>query len=472
MFSAALLVLRAFRRRRQRHFGRACLVTWCCERQESGAFYTLSPGTGAEAAGWVSLASSTHRPLFRTHGGIMEHARTTTGFSAKVGSLALMTCLLAGLSACSSGPENVVEATVTQVIDAGTVEVSTEDGDKQTIVLTGLDLPRDEAGGAPDCLSAESKEFIRDKLPSGAAVQVRFGTAAAATEPTATGTLLLTGGADLGAALVREGLAIPATAGAQDVDAAELLAAQEAARSAEAGLYSEHAPCTVPGQVAALGAGVNCAAVQAQVALSTTGSTISPSSPATTTATSTSTTSTALTATVAASGSAEIAGQVKSAALLVERAAALQQSMLRDANSIVWRALNDAQRMSCSTFINDAVAFAIRDHNHLSAALLVAQQEEAEAARVAEEQRLAVEAEAARVAAEQQAVADAESARVAAAQEAEAQRRAAAAAAAQQSASNSSGGSGGSPSSGSPGSPSTYTGPRCYAPGGLTWKPC
>lgn len=428
----------------------------------------------------------------------MEFARTKPS-CARIGTLLLTASLIAALSACSSGSGNVADANVARVINAGMVEVSREDGDKQTIVLAGLDVPDDEAGRAPDCLHAESEEFVRASLPSGAAVEVRFVSDEVAKESTAAGTVVLTGGVSLGEALMREGLAVPTAEDAPGADTASFRAAQEVARSAEAGLYSDQIACTVPGQVAALGAEVNCAAVQTQVSQSTT---VSTSSSSTATAAPVSTGPAGFSATVAASGSAGIAEQVRAAASLVGRATNLQLAMVQDADAIIWRALNEAQRLSCSTFINDAVVFAVRDHDNLSAALLVAQQQEAEAARVAEEQRiaaeveaarvaeeqrvaaeaeaarvaeeqrLAAEAEAARVAAEQQAAADAEAARAAAAQEAEAQRRAAAAAAAQQSSSNSSGGSGGNPSSGSPGSPSTYTGPRCYAPGGQTWRPC
>ena len=424
----------------------------------------------------------------------MTHSRMPASGYARIGSIAIAATLLVGLPACSSDPKAVVEATVVQVIDGGTVEVSQEGGSKQTVVLAGIETEQDDPDGAKSCLTGESADFVKRELPPGAPVQIRLASGVADSELTATGTVLLGDGLSLNEALVREGLAIPTTASTQDGGGAELLSAQDAARSAQAGLYSGAISCTVPGQVAAFTGGVNCAAVQAQVQESTTASTSSSSAPATASPRSTATTSTEFSATVTASGSAEIAAQVEAAALLIKQATGLRQAIVLDPNTISWRALNEVQQASCNKIINDVVVFASRDHDSLVAALLVAQLQEAEAARVAEEQRaaaeaeaarvaeeqrlaaeteaarvaeeqrLAAEAEASRVAAEQQAAADAEAARVAA-QEAEAQRRSAAAA--RQTASNSPGGS-----TGSPGSPSTYTGPRCYAPGGRTWTPC
>lgn len=417
----------------------------------------------------------------------MTHAQVRGIGRARVVPLALAASVFVGLTACSTDPNEAVDATVSTVIDSGTVEVSREGGDKQVIVLAGIEVPQNGADLARSCVSGESLEFIRTKVPSGSAVRLAFGSDGADSAEPATGTVLLGDGLSLNETLVREGLAIPASDGSRDGSAVDFAAAQEIARSAQAGFFSKEIPCTVPGQVAALRADVNCATVQAEVEQTTTASTGQSSVSTTATTGPSSTKSAALTETVAASGSAEIAPQIKAAVTLLDKATDLQAAIERDADTIVWRALNEAQRLSCSKIIDDTVVFATRDHESLVVALAMTQQREAEAARVAEEQRVSAAAEAARVAeeqrvaaaaeaarvvAEQQAAAEAEAARVASAQQAEAQRQAAAAAAARQSSSNPSGGSGGSPSSGNPGSPSTYTGPRCYAPGGKTWKPC
>ncbi|MCD2188014.1 hypothetical protein [Actinomycetospora soli] len=102
-----------------------------------------------------------------------------------------------------------------------------------------------------------------------------------------------------------------------------------------------------------------------------------------------------------------------------------------------------------------------------------------EAARVAEENRVRAEAEArARAEAEArraEAAAREEQRRVAAAERAE-QRRLDAAAeprrASSSSGSTSGSGSSSGSSSGGSGAYPGYTGPRCYAPGGKTWRPC
>ena len=430
----------------------------------------------------------------------MAHARETAPKYSRFGAISLTLMLLIALAACSSQPDVDVEATVVQFLDDGSVQVQLQDGGRQTVVLAGIETSPRGAEGAESCLSEETIAFVRRAAPPGASLQIRRVAGETPSGSTVAGTVLLNDGGSLNQALVREGLAIPVTSSAEAVSP-ELQVAQDEARSAQVGLYSDEIPCTVPGHVAQFSAGVNCAATQVKVVASTTASLSSSSTSAMTSPGPMPTTSTGFTATVAASGSAQIASQVERAALLVQQATELQRAVSLDASTIFWRALNEAQRTSCIQIINDAVAFATSDHANLAAALDAAQQQEAEvarvaeeqrvaaeaarvaeeqrlaaeaeAARVAEEQRLAAEAEAARVAAEQQA-ADAEAARVAAEQEAEAQRRAAAAAEAARVAdaqrppsADSSGGS-----SGSSGGPSTYTGPRCYAPGGKTWKPC
>ncbi|MEJ2866615.1 hypothetical protein WCD74_02485 [Actinomycetospora sp. OC33-EN08] len=99
---------------------------------------------------------------------------------------------------------------------------------------------------------------------------------------------------------------------------------------------------------------------------------------------------------------------------------------------------------------------------------------QAEAARVAEESRLKADAESrARAEADArraEAAAREEQRRAAAAARAE-QRRTDAEAAATRRAASSSSGTSGSSSSGAGAYPG-YTGPRCYAPGGKTWRPC
>jgi hypothetical protein len=305
-------------------------------------------------------------------------------------------------------------------------------------------------------------------------------------------------GRSANAAAIEAGLAlIPQEHEASlDVPAA-LLAAIDRARSDRVGLHNTVEPCTAVSMLTDAGLASECVSGAAgggvSVAASPSPFLATRSTPATS---------------MSAAGppASSVALQVnldKVDARWVELAR-LSTGIHDHRSSVVWRALSVDQRATCQDLINDgplvmhqradiaqdladtrareAEAARIAEEERIAeveAARVAEEQRKAEAARIAEEQRIAAEAEAARVVEEKRIAAEAEAARIAA--QAEASR----AAQSQPSQSQSRGGSGSGSSGGSDdrgsnsrssgggsGDLSGYTGPRCYAPGGKTWKPC
>jgi micrococcal nuclease len=213
--------------------------------------------------------------------------------------------------------------------------------------------------------------------------------------------------------LVNESIALAGLGVADSRDGAgrflpQVEKAQESARAEQVGLFSDEVECTVPGKVR-VAAGVSCAAPGASTQVTLASSGLTASASASSTSGSTASVSETISPVVMGLSSVELNDRAQAAALVLADAIALQESAIRDKELLISRSINTAQRQACSTAIDELVQHATAEHSDLIAAIPLAQQQEAEAARVAA-------AESARVAEEQQAAAEAESARVAEAQ--------------------------------------------------------
>jgi micrococcal nuclease len=237
----------------------------------------------------------------------------------------------------------------------------------------------------------------------------------------------------INAEMARAGLAVPVVIGENDRFYPPVLEARDEAAAQHRGLFSTDVTCTLPAQVAAVSAAV---AEGPTAAAQATGASI-----------------------------AELESSATAAAVALAAARALEDAFVRNPVGHVWEAFTSDERSRLLQDVRSSRATAERESAALGDAAAKAREE---AARLAEEQRQARAAEEqrqARAAEEQRQAEERQQAREAERQrEREAQRERDAAARRQAPAEPESS-AGGNPYPG-------YTGPRCYAPGGKTWKPC
>ncbi|UWX97716.1 thermonuclease family protein [Arthrobacter zhaoxinii] len=346
-------------------------------------------------------------------------------------------------SASTADSSNKNQGEVVRVIDGDTLVVNFED-QELTVRLLNVDTPETKDPNKPvECLGPEATDFIEDALPPGSTVTLEFDVER---EDRYGRTLAGVYDADdrlINAEVARQGLGIPVTYEPNAKFRPPVDAAYEEARDNQAGMYDADVACTVPAMVDALEQTAEQAAAQAE------GSSVA----------------------TAASAAAAVLALARTA----DTAFDVLDAGAKAGTSMMWAALSDAEKTAfkeraaaAKTQVHERHETLVSIQNERQAvedeAQRVAAEAEAEraAAAQAEEDRKAAEAaqaEANRVAAEQ-----AEANRIAA-EQAEANRRAATpqyvappapeyvAPPAQ---------------SGPPG----YTGPRCYAPGGQSWRPC
>ncbi|MCC3271051.1 thermonuclease family protein [Arthrobacter gengyunqii] len=338
------------------------------------------------------------------------------------------------IAVASTGNDD--EGTVIRVIDGDTLLVDFDD-QELTVRLLNVDTPETKDPDKPvECMGPEATDFLTEALPEGSTVTLafdveredRYGRTLAAVYDDED--LLIN------AEVARRGLGVPVTYEPNSKFRPPVDEAYQEAQEQQAGLFAEDIECTVPAMVAAL---ENTAAQAA--ALQDTGSTA---------------------ATAAASAAAVLV-----LAKLVDEGFDALEAATREGRSIMWAALSESEKAVWKARADEA-----KDTVHTHHGDLVALQEERQNAEnevirkaeaKAEADRVAAQAEAERVAAAQ-----AEADRIAA--EAEANRRAAAVPPA--------------PTYNPPPeqtynpppaqnvNPPGYTGPRCYAPGGKSWRPC
>ena len=329
------------------------------------------------------------------------------------------------------------EATVVRVIDGDTLVVDLDDEDV-TVRLLNVDTPETKDPNEPvQCLGPEATEFLKKALPAGSTVELEYDV-----ERKDRYGRTLAGVYDakdrlMNAEVARAGLGFPVTYGKNVKFRPPVDEAYQEARDSRVGLYSTTVACTVPAMVG------TAEQAAAQAAAEGTGST----------------------ADEAAAAVAAVYALVRA----VDETADAVEAALKTGDNLMWKALTEAERTSLKARAAAAKSTVHTRHDQLVTLQGQRQAAEDEAARVAAEaeaQRVAAEAaqaEANRIAAEQAeanriAAAQAEANRVAAAQ-AEANRRA------QQQYVPPAPPVQSNPYPG-------YTGPRCYAPGGKSWRPC
>jgi micrococcal nuclease len=361
-----------------------------------------------------------------------------------------------GLSACS--PDDSVEAEVVRVVDGDTFEAQ-YGGATKMVRLLNIDTPETKhPNKIVECQGPEATEFLQNKLPPGSTVTLRFDE-----EKTDRFDRVLAaafvGDELVNASIARVGLGTAVTFGANDKYYDDVKAAQDEAAQNKAGLFQEGLACSP--------------AVLAEAQIAALAAPVEPGDAAT---------------------SAEIAAAAAALGTTVA-AASTVRGLFNDAKAaVVVAALGAAAAADSEKKLGRSLATADKQHKALEERAAEVKAEEkrkaaAAKAKAAEKKRLAEEKRRAEERAEKAAAQVAEEAAARAAAEAEAAARAAAEAEAARRA---------APPAAPPAPPAPayeapkqhnvapapapapaqqdpypgYNGPRCYAPGGKSWKPC
>lgn len=358
--------------------------------------------------------------------------------------IAVAGLVVAGSTVAIVASGNADEGKVVRVIDGDTLVVDFDD-QELTVRLLNVDTPETKDPGKPvECLGPEATDFLTEALPAGSTVTLAFDVER---EDRYGRTLAAVYNDDdllINAEVARRGLGIPVTVGKNTKFRPPVDEAYQEAQEQHAGLFAEDVGCTVPAMVAALEETASQAASQG------TGTT------------------------AVAAGAAVTA--VYALAKTVDAGFDAFEASAKAGESLIWAALTPAQKADLQARANTAQTQVHDRHDELVTVQAELQASEDEVKRkAAEAERIAAEEEARKVAAAAQAEADrlaaeqAEAHRIAA--EAEARRIAAAQAEADRQAAYTP-----PPQQYVPPAPSSnppgYTGPRCYAPGGKTWRPC
>ncbi|MHA7267133.1 thermonuclease family protein [Arthrobacter halodurans] len=360
-----------------------------------------------------------------------------------------------GIAMATSGDGD--RATVVRVIDGDTL-VASVGGTETTVRLLNIDTPETKDPNAPvECLGPEASAYLEDRLPAGSTVTLeydvertdRYGRTLAGVFES--GTLV---NADIAAAGL--GVAVLYQPNSRFHD--EVLSAQARAKSAGAGFYDPAVECTLPAAVGTAARSLEELAAVAPTDVAGAAEGVAA-------------------AAAALAAAKSLHGAVKGAAL--------------SGGTVFRAAYGPADLASQSAVLTTAIAAGTAEHRRLAKAesslKAEAAQRKAAAKKAAAERAAAQKAAAARAAAEKAAAAQRAAAARAAAEKAAAIRaanqraaaeQAAAARAAQQAAAAR---EAARPRQAPPKKPSPpaasnpypgYNGPRCYAPGGKSWKPC
>ncbi|GAA4794085.1 hypothetical protein GCM10023200_32500 [Actinomycetospora chlora] len=317
-------------------------------------------------------------------------------------------------------------AVVQRVVDGDTFDALSEDGRTMRVRLLNVDTPETKDPNRPvECLGPEASARLGQLLPSGSTVTLERDSETVDGYGRELAGVTNADGVLVNAELAREGLGVPMVVGGNDRFEPQVVAANQEARTARRGLYAESVTCTLPGQVAAVEA-----AAQPWSYV--------PATPE----------------------------QWDAQAARLEGIASEARAVLARFDGprvgVTWTAFSVSEqeglRLRTRAVADDAAGDAgisrgrASDQREQAAAQQRAQEE---AARQAEREQEAREE------ADRQARAQARA-------DEQARRRAAATASDDSSSSSSPRASSSASGSAYPG----YTGPRCYAPGGRTWRPC
>lgn len=181
-------------------------------------------------------------------------------FSANkiLGSMAVASALVLGLSACTDEPTDT--GTVVSITDGDTL-VASVNGKDQTIRLLNIDTPETKDPTKPvECLGAEATEFLRTLLPVGSKITLQYDvdrkdkyerTLAAVFTPTET---------FASADIARAGFGTAMAVGNNTKFLPPVQDAEKEAKDDSRGIYASSVACTLPGQIAAVGESLDTAA--------------------------------------------------------------------------------------------------------------------------------------------------------------------------------------------------------------------
>lgn len=366
-----------------------------------------------------------------------------------IGATAAVAIVTGSLVAAAAA--NADSGTVVRVVDGDTVVVSINNID-QTVRLLNINTPETKDPNKPtECLGPEATDHLEGVLPVGSKVRLEFDVERHDKYGRTLAGVFNASNQLVNAEIARRGLGVPMVVGENRKFLPPVEAAFEEARTAKSGLFAEGIECTLPAQLAA----ANEALAAAQSA-----------APATTSA-----------------GAGASATGLATAIVTAKAAKDLLSAARETENSILWAAYSASESTAKLTGLTAVINRAESAHNQLK------EQEKtlAAAEKKAEEERVAAVA---RAEAERKAAAEAEAAAKKAADEAAAAEQARAAAAAAEAerirnlpvpapyvppvqpyvppAQNYVPPAPPAQSNPYPG----YTGPRCYAPGGKSWRPC
>ncbi len=358
--------------------------------------------------------------------------------------------LVGGLTSCSDSPD-AEAGNVVRVVDGDTLVIEVG-GDEKTVRLLNIDTPETKHPDKPvECLGLEATEFLKELTPPGTQVGLDFDVEREDRYGRTLAAVFLTDRTLVNAEIARQGLGVPVVFEPNRKYLDEVEAAHSEAKADRAGLHSPQTGCSLPTQVDdATHALAEASAVPVG--------------------------GTAATAAAAAAGLAAALATAK----------AVQETLALEKKSVLWLALGSAKASSLTADLTAAIS---TGESELRAREEAGREFARAEARAVQKAKEAAEAKAA---AKRQQEADriAEAERVAAAAAAaEAERIAADAAAAAERDRIANLPPAPDPyvppapapyvpapapaPAPAPGNPYPgYNGPRCYAPGGLTWKPC
>jgi micrococcal nuclease len=321
--------------------------------------------------------------------------------------------------------------TVTQVVDGDTIDVDI-DGRTERIRLLNVDTPETKDPNQPvQCLGPEATAYLASLLPTGTSVRLEYDRERTDRYDRTLAAVFAADGTLVNAEIARQGLAAVMVIDGNDRFYPPIAAAHAEAVAAGRGLYAPDIACTVPGQVKAVTAAAK-----------------------------------GLAAPDAAASSADLDAAAGTAAEVVALATALENAFAAEHVDPVWSAIDAGERQRMAATVTATHEAAKRNEaDTRSAAAEARTREAAERDRQAREQaaREQREREAREEAARKQ-------------RERQAREQAAREQRERQASQNRDSAPDPAPGPAPKPRPDNpypgYTGPRCYDPGGVTWKPC
>lgn len=156
--------------------------------------------------------------------------------------------IIAGLFSCSAAA-NATSGDVVRIIDGDTLVVSINNID-QTIRLLNVDTPETKDPNEPvECLGPEATNFLKESLPVGAHVRLDFDAERHDKYGRTLAAVFTRSGQLVNAEIAKNGLGIPVSFGQNTKYLAAVQSAHGEAKTAGAGLFSTSLSCTLPAQV-------------------------------------------------------------------------------------------------------------------------------------------------------------------------------------------------------------------------------